>query len=83
MTLRYVEVKSLGEILAADTNCHSSSFGPTTNKRGEQLEFFISQYNINIEKSYLPIYESRGAKNMHRYNTNNQTGGLSICLVCE
>ena len=46
---RYAEVKRLGIIMAADTNCHSSLFGPSTNKRGEQLELFIAKYKLNVE----------------------------------
>ena len=60
--LRYAEDKRLGIIIAADTNCHSSLFGPSTNKRGKQLELFIAKYKLNIENnSHTPTYESRGA----------------------
>ena len=49
--------------LAADTNCHSTIFGPNTNKRGEQLEIFIAKFKLNIENNcHTPTYESRGAK---------------------
>ena len=60
---RYAEDKRLGIIIAADTNCHSSLFGPSTNKRGEQLELFIAKYKLNVENnSHIPTYESRGAE---------------------
>ena len=60
--MRYAEDKSLGILIAADTNCHSSLFGPSTNKRGEQLELFIARYKLHIENnSHIPTYESRGA----------------------
>ena len=60
--LIYANSKNLGVIIAADTNCHSSTFGPDTKKRGEQLELFIVQYNLQVENnSHDPTYESRGA----------------------
>ena len=60
---RYAEDKRLGIIIAADTNYHSSLFGPSTNKRGEQLELFIAKYKLNVENnSHIPTYESRGAE---------------------
>ena len=38
-------------------------FGPSTNKRGEQLELFIAKYKLNVENnSHIPTYESRGAE---------------------
>ena len=59
----YAEDKRLGIIIGADTNCHSSLFGPSTNKRGEQLELFIALYKLNVENnSHAPTYESRGAE---------------------
>ena len=60
--VKYAEDKRLGIIIAADTNCHSSLFGPSTNKRGEQLELIIAKYKLNVENnSHTPTYESRGA----------------------
>ena len=60
--MKYAEDKGLGILIAADTNCHSSLFGPSTNKRGEQLELFIAKYKLHIENnSHIPTYESRGA----------------------
>ena len=62
MAVKYAEDKGLGIIIAAETNCHSSIFGPTTNKRGEQLELFIVRYKLHVENnSHIPRYESRGA----------------------
>ena len=59
--LRYAEDKRLGIIIGADTNCHSTLFGPSSNKRGEQFELFIAQYKLNVENnSHIPTYESRG-----------------------
>ena len=61
--MQYAEDNNLGVILAADTNCHSSIFGPDTNKRGEQLEIFVAKFKLNVENnSHTPTYESRGAK---------------------
>ena len=60
--MKYAEEKRLGILIAGDTNCHSSLFGPSTNKRGEQLELFIAKYKLQIENnSHIPTYESRGA----------------------
>ena len=60
--VQYAEDKGIGIIIAADTNCHSSLFGPTTNKRGELLELFIAKYKLHVENnSHIPTYESRGA----------------------
>ena len=36
-------------LLCLDSNCHSSSFGPTDNKRGDILDEFITTYNLEIE----------------------------------
>ena len=55
---RYAEDKRLGIIIAADTNCHSSLFGPSTNKRGEQLELFIAKYKLNVENNSCLLYTS-------------------------
>ena len=60
--MKYAEDKNLGILIAADTNCHSSLFGPSTNRRGEQLKLFIAKYKLHIENnSHIPTYESRGA----------------------
>ena len=61
--MRYAEDKRLGVLMAADTNCQSILFGPSTNKRGEQLELFIARYMLQVENdSHIPTYESRGAE---------------------
>ena len=60
--LRYAEDNRLGILIAADTNSHSSLFGPSTNRRGEQMELFIAKYKLTVENnSHIPTYESRGA----------------------
>ena len=43
--MQYAETKGYGIILGMDTNAHSTSFGPDTNKRGEELDLFIAQYS--------------------------------------
>ena len=61
--LRYAEDNRLGILIAADTNSHSSLFGPSTNKQGEQIELFIAKYKVTVENnSHIPTYESRGAE---------------------
>ena len=61
--LRYAENNRLSILIAADTNSHSSLFGPSTNKRGEQIELFIAKYKLTVENnSHIPTYESRGAE---------------------
>ena len=61
--LLYAEQKGFGIILGMDSNAHSTSFGPDTNKRGENLDLFIAQYKLDIANcSHDPTFESRGAK---------------------
>ena len=47
--LEYTQTRGTALLLCIDTNCHSSSFGPETNKRGEKLDEFIATYHLNIE----------------------------------
>ena len=37
------------KLIGMDSNCHSKLFGLETNKRGEQIEDFIGQYNLKVE----------------------------------
>ena len=61
--MQYAEDKNLGVTIAGDTNCHSTTFGPNTNERGEQNEIFIAKFKQNIENNcHAPTYKSRGAK---------------------
>ena len=61
--LRYAEHKWYGIILDMDSNAHSTSFGPDTNKRGEDHDLFIAQYKLDIVNcSHEPTFESRGAR---------------------
>ena len=58
--LLYAEQKGFGIILGMDSNAHSTSFGPDTNKRGEDLDLFIAQYKLDIANcSHDPTFESR------------------------
>ena len=59
--LDYAQTRNLGIVIGADSNCHSSLFGPTTNKRGEVLEDFIANSGLVVENiGHTPTYESRG-----------------------
>ena len=61
--MRYAENKGLGLIIGMDSNAHSTSFGPSNNKRGEELDLFIAQYKLDITNcTHDPTFESRGAK---------------------
>ena len=61
--LQYAEMKGFGIILGMDSNAHSTSFDPDTNKWGKDLDLFIAQYKLNIANcSHDPTSESRGAK---------------------
>ena len=46
--LEYARTRGTALLLCMDTNCHSSSFGPETNKRGEKLDEFIATYHLSI-----------------------------------
>ena len=46
-------------IIGMDSNCHSELFGAETNKRGEQLEDFIGQYNLKVEnQGKIPTFQA-------------------------
>ena len=61
--MQYAELKGFGIILGIDTNAHSTSFGPDSNKRGDDLDLFIAQYKLDIANcSHDPTFERRGAK---------------------
>ena len=45
----FAENRGYAIIIGMDSNCHSELFGLETNKRGEQLEDFIGQYNLKVE----------------------------------
>jgi len=45
-----------------DANAHSTSFGTTNNKRGEQVDDFIARHKLNIENTGVtPTFQARGA----------------------
>ena len=49
-------------VIAADTNCHSAMFGPSTNKRGEVLEDFVVQEGLAIQNVGMePTFETTRA----------------------
>ena len=61
--LYYAQQHGLAVILGMDSNAHSSSFGSTTNKRGEQLDLFIAHHKLDIENQGLtPTFQARGAQ---------------------
>ena len=61
--LRHAEDKGFGIILSMDTNAHSTSFGPDSNKRAEEIDLCIAQYKLDRANcSHEPTFESRGAK---------------------
>ena len=46
-------------LIGMDSNCHSELFGLETNKRGEQIEDFIGQYNLKVEnQGKIPTFQS-------------------------
>ena len=61
--LNHAQQHGLAVILGMDANAHSSSFGTTTNKRGDQLDLFIAQHKLDIENQGLtPTFQARGAQ---------------------
>ena len=45
-----------------DSNAHSTSFGTTNNKCGEQLDLFIAHHKLDIENQGLTsTFQARGA----------------------
>ena len=61
--LYYAQKNGLAIIIGMDSNAHSSSFGNTTNKRGEQLDLFIAHHKLDIENQGLTLtFQARGAE---------------------
>ena len=58
--LDYAQKQGLAVILGMDSNAHSSSFGSTANKRGEQLDLFIAHHIEN--QGLTPTFQARGAQ---------------------
>ena len=55
--------KKLGLLIGMDSNCHTTLFGPDTNKRGEVLEDFIAASGLCTENiGHNPTYESRNSQ---------------------
>ena len=62
-TLTVRTSQGLAVILGMDSNAHSTSFGNTTNKRGEKLDLFIAHHKLDIENQGLtPTFQARGAQ---------------------
>ena len=47
--IEYSRLKGLALLMCLDSNCHSSSFGLSNNKRGKILDEFVAKYNLKIE----------------------------------
>ena len=57
--LNYAENEDLPMIIGMDSNAHSQLYGPTTNKRGEELEEIILQHGLFVEnRGEIPTYEA-------------------------
>ena len=55
--LEYVDGHNYGLIIGADSNAHSTLFGPDMNKRGELLEEFIIEQGLLVEnQGNLPTF---------------------------
>ena len=61
--VEYAHKENMGLLLGLDSNCHSTLYGPKTNKRGEKFEDFIAGMGLHVENiGHTPTYESRGAQ---------------------
>ena len=61
--LDHAQQHGLAVILGMDSNAHSSSFGNTTNKRGDKLDLFIAHHKLDIENQGLtPTFQARGTQ---------------------
>ena len=56
----YAESKGYGLLMGMDSNCHSTLFGNSTNKRGEALEDYIGQNQLFVENiGLVPTFKTR------------------------
>jgi len=57
----YVNQKGLAIIIGADTNAHSTNYGPTGNTRGDKVDLFTAQQRLSIEnKGDTATFHGRG-----------------------
>ena len=62
---KYVKDNRTAILICMDSNCHSSSFGNDTNKRGEKLDEFIAENLLSIENIGKEFtYETSNAKSI-------------------
>lgn len=58
--ITYANNRGYGLLIGMDSNCHSTIYGETTNKRGEALEDFVGQNQLFIENVGLtPTFKTR------------------------
>ena len=56
----YAESKGYGLLMGMDSNCHSTLYGASTNKRGEALEDYIAQNQLYVENiGLVPTFKTR------------------------
>ena len=57
----YVNQKGLAIIIGADTNAHSTNYGPTGNTRGDKVDLFTAQHRLSIEnRGDIATFHGRG-----------------------
>ena len=63
--VRMAESKSYPIIICADSNAHSSLFGPDNNARGDELEDFVLHHGLGVEnKGSTPTFQTKRGSNM-------------------
>ena len=57
--LKYCSDRQLDLLLFADTNAHSTLFGPKQNPRGDELECILARYGLEIaNNSHVPTFRT-------------------------
>ena len=76
----YADSKQYPLLLAFDSNCHSDLFGDNTNRRGEDFETFIVQFNLFVENIGIsPTFETfRGNRWMYSNVDVTLSRGLRV-----
>ena len=60
--VNYATINNFGLIIASDTNCHSSLFGPDQNKRGDELDELIFEFGLTVHnRCHTPTYRRYNA----------------------
>ena len=61
--MRFAGDQGMPIIIGADSNCHSTLFGPDQNKRGDELDEWISEHCLSIANNrHTPTFRRTGAK---------------------